>query len=364
MSKVKAPIAATGGLLSKILKNSSLKHIDTLEQSVVFNDKDNIRTNCPALNVALSGDLFGGYQSGLTIFAGPSKHFKSMLGLRLVAAYLNKYPDAVCLFIDSEFGITPDYLLANGVDPARVIHAPVEHIEQMKFEVVGQLDKLERGEHLVIFVDSLGNAPSKKELQDVLDEKEKADMSRAKSIKSFFRMCTPLLNIKDVPMIVINHVYEEQGMFAKTVMGGGTGPYLSADNILFISRQQEKDSKDKVIGYNFNLRVEKSRYTKEKSVIPINVTWKGGFNPFSSLFSMAKDCGIINEVTKGYYSLVDGDTGEILLDKAKQSQFGKEEFMKLLKMKKFADEVILKYQIPPTNIDQDLQDDLDEVMNG
>ena len=355
--------AATGGLMSKIRGNSSLKYIDTLDQSVVFNDKDSIRTSCPALNVALSGELFGGYQSGLTIFAGPSKHYKSMLGLRCVAAYLKKHPDSVCLFVDSEFGITPDYLKANGVDPARVLHAPVEHIEQMKFEIVGQLDKLVRGEKLVIFVDSLGNCPSKKELQDALDEKEKADMSRAKSIKSFFRMCTPLLNIKDVPMIVINHVCEEQGLFAKTIMSGGTGPYLSADTILFISRAQEKDGTE-VVGYNFNLRVEKGRLSKEKSVIPINVTWAGGFNPFSSLFSMAQDCGIINEVTKGWYQFVNADTGEILIEKAQKSKFGKDQFLQLLKMKKFEADVKEMYHIPPTNVDQDLQDDLDEVMNG
>lgn len=357
-----APAAKSNSLLSKVMSNSSLKWIDTLDDSVVFNDKDNIRTNCPALNIACSGDAFGGFTSGLTIFAGPSKHFKSMLGLRLVGAYLNKYPDGVCLFVDSEFGITPSYLLANGVDPKRVIHAPVEHIEQMKFEVVGQLNKLDRNDRVIIFVDSLGNCPSKKELQDVIDEKEKTDMSRARSIKSFFRMCIPLLNIKNVPMVVINHVYEEQGLFPKMIMSGGSGPYLSADTIFFISRAQEKDGTD-VVGYNFNLRVEKSRYVKEKSVIPINVTWEGGFNPFSSMFNIALKSDIINEVTKGYYSFIDGDTGEILIEKTRKSTFNKDHFIRMLKMQTFKDFIKLEYQIPPANLSHELQEELDEVMN-
>lgn len=349
-------------LRAKILGNSSLKHIDTLAESVVFNDKDMIRTNIPALNIAFSGDAYGGFTSGLTVIAGPSKHFKSNLGLRAVAAYLNKYKDGVCLFIDSEFGITPNYLQSNGIDPDRVIHAPVEHIEQMKFEIVGQLDKLERNEHLIIFVDSLGNCPSKKELSDALEEKEKTDMSRAKSIKSLFRMVTPLLNLKDVPMVVINHVYEEQGaMFAKTIMSGGTGVYLSSDTILFISRAQEKEGTE-VVGYNFNLRIEKSRFVKEKSVIPINVTWNGGVNPFSALFNIALECGIISETKKGFYSFVDGDTGEILIESTRKSTFGKEHFVKILKMKRFQEFVVSTYQIPKTDIQKELLDELEDVM--
>ena len=355
---------ANSALVSKIIGRSSLKFIDTLDESVVFNNKDTIRTPVPALNIALGGDLFTGFQSGLTILAGPSKHYKSMLGLRIVSAFLKKYEDAACLFIDSEFGITPAYLKANGVDPTRVVHAPVEHIEQMKFEAVNQLNELAREDKLIIFVDSLGNCPSKKELNDALEEKEKVDMSRAKSIKSLFRMVTPLLNIKDVPMTVINHVYEEQGLFPKMIMSGGSGPYLSADTIFFISRSQEKEGTD-VVGYNFNLRVEKSRFTKEKSVIPINVTWEGGLNAFSGLFNMAKECGIIAEESKGWYNLVDISTGEVLTEKKIQkSKIDKDMYIKILKMPAFAEYVKETYQIPPQNLDEELQNELEDVMNG
>jgi hypothetical protein len=48
-----------------------------------------------------------------------------------------------------------------------------------------------------------------------------ADMTRAKQIKSLFRMVTPHLTMKDIPMIVVNHTYKTMEMFAKDVVGGG-----------------------------------------------------------------------------------------------------------------------------------------------
>lgn len=98
-------------LASKLLKNTTLKgRVDSLDNSKFFGKTEFIPTDIPMLNVALSGRIDGGLTPGLTVIAGPSKHFKSNYALVMVASFLKKYPDAVCLFYDSEFGITPDYL--------------------------------------------------------------------------------------------------------------------------------------------------------------------------------------------------------------------------------------------------------------
>ncbi len=78
-------------------------------------------------------------------------------------------------------------------------------------------------------------------------------MSRAKQIKSLFRMVTPHLTLKDIPMVVVNHTYKEIGLYPKDIVGGGTGSYYSADNIYILGRQQEKEGTD-LIGYNFIIR--------------------------------------------------------------------------------------------------------------
>jgi hypothetical protein len=174
-----------------------------------------------------------------------------------------------------------------------------------------QLTALERGEHVMIVIDSIGNLASKKEVEDALNEKSVADMSRAKQLKSLFRMITPYLTLKDIPMVVVNHTYKEIGMFPKDIVGGGTGSYYGSDNIWILGRQQDKDS-DGIQGYHFVINVEKSRYVKEKSKIPITVNYQGGINRWSGLLDVAIDGGYIVKPKVGWYARVDKETGEVL----------------------------------------------------
>jgi RecA/RadA recombinase len=296
-------------LLDKIKKNSTIKDSAILSKSKFFSEKDMIQTEVPMMNVALSADLDGGLTPGLTMFAGPSKHFKTAFSLLLAKAYLDKYKDAVMLFYDSEFGTPKKYFESFEIDMDRVVHTPITDVEQLKFDIMQQLKEVERSERLFIIVDSIGNLASKKEVEDALDGKSVADMSRAKQIKSLFRMVTPHLTLKDIPMVVVNHTYKEIGLYPKDIVGGGTGSYYSADNIFIIGRQQDKDGTE-LLGYNFIINVEKSRYVKEKSKIPVTVSFDGGINRFSGLLDVALEGGFVIKPSNGWYSKVNKETGE------------------------------------------------------
>ena len=228
-------------ILEKLKKNSSIKETAILSKSKFFNNKDMITTGVPMVNVALSGKLDGGLTPGLTMWAGPSKHFKTAFSLLMAKSYMDKYQDAVLLFYDSEFGTPIKYFETFGIDMDRVLHTPLTDIEQLKFDIMQQFQGVDRGDKLIVILDSIGNLASKKEVDDALEGKSVADMSRAKQVKSLFRMITPHLNLKDIPMIVVNHTYKEIGLYPKDIVGGGTGSYYSADNIFIIGRQQEKD---------------------------------------------------------------------------------------------------------------------------
>jgi hypothetical protein len=208
---------------------------------------------------------------------------------------------------------------------------------------------------------------SKKEVEDALEGKSVADMSRAKQVKSLFRMVTPHLTMKDVPMIVVNHTYKEIGMFPKDIVGGGTGSYYSADNIFIIGRQQEKEGTE-VVGYNFIINVEKSRYVKEKSKIPVTVSFDGGVSRWSGLLDLALDSGLVVKPTNGWYSRVDVSTGEIESKKYRIKETDTKDFwMPIITSKKFQDYVTDKYQIAAGEIMQGGIDNLfDEIvtMNG
>jgi hypothetical protein len=208
----------------------------------------------------------------------------------------------------------------------------------------------------MVIVDSVGNLASKKEVEDALEGKSVADMTRAKQLKSLFRMVTPHLTIKDIPMIVVNHTYKEQGMFPKDVVSGGTGIYYSADSIFIIGRQQEKEGND-IVGYNFIINVEKSRYVREKSKIPVEVTYEGGISKWSGLLDIALEGGFVTKPSNGWYAIVDKATGEIGEKSRIKDTYSKDFWNPIINNQEFRDYVQKRYEVSHGQLGQDLVDD-------
>ena len=301
-------------LLDKLVKNSTINLTAQLSKSKVFGKKEMCQTPVPMVNVALSGDVDGGLSPGLLVLAGPSKHFKSAFALLMAAAYMKKHDDAILLFYDSEFGTPQAYFESFGIDMDRVVHTPITNVEELKFDIANQLDSIDKKDNVCIIIDSVGNLASKKEVEDAMNEKSVADMSRAKALKSLFRIVTPHLNLKDIPLIAVNHTYQEIGLFPKAIVSGGTGIYYSADAIWIIGRQQDKVGTE-IQGYHFVINIEKSRHVKEKSKIPISVSWDGGIVKWSGLMEIAEKGGYLRKPKVGWYEAVDPSTGEIISDK-------------------------------------------------
>jgi len=264
----------------------------------------------------------------------------------MVSAFLKKYKDGIVLFYDSEFGTPQSYFNTFGIPFDSVVHTPITDIEELKFDIMQQMKELTRDEHVMIVIDSIGNLASKKEVDDAMDGKSVADMSRAKQLKSLFRMITPHLTLKDIPMVVINHTYKTIEMYSKDVVGGGTGSYYGSDNIWILGRQQDKDDKE-IKGYHFVINVEKSRYVKEKSKIPITISYEGGINRWSGLLDIAVDGGYIIKPKVGWYATVDKETGEVHTPSMRAGDIvdNKEFWMKLFKDTDFAKYIENRYMM-------------------
>ena len=323
-------------IMDKLRSNSKIKETQILSESKFFTEADMVPTDVPMINVALSGSMDGGLAPGLTVLAGPSKNFKTSFGLIMASAYLKKYKDAVLLFYDSEFGSPQSYFENFDIDTSRVLHVPITNVEELKFDIVGQMEQLDRKDKVIIMIDSIGNLASKKELDDAINEKSVADMSRAKALKGLFRMCTPYLNMKDIPLVAVNHTYQEIGLFPKAIVSGGTGIYYSADNIWILGRQQDKKGTE-IQGYHFVINVEKSRYVKEKSKIPITVSWEGGVQKYSGLLDVALETGHVVKPSNGWYQK-DGDERKVRLDETMLKEFWdpifqETEFSKIIQQK-------------------------------
>lgn len=302
-------------IVNKLLKNSTIKDTAILTESKVYGKKDMIPTQVPMINVALSGKIDGGLTPGVTTLAGPSKNFKSAFSLLMGAAYQNQYPESGLLFYDSEFGTPESYFDSFNNDKQRVVHTPITDIEKLKHDLMTQLNGIDRGDKVCIIIDSIGNLASRKEIDDALDGKVVADMTRAKAMKSFFRMVTPHLTLKDIPMIVVNHTYKSLEMYSREVVSGGTGIMYSSDNVWIIGRQQDKDADKNLAGYNFIINVEKSRYVKEKSKIPITVNFDGGISKYSGLSETALEGGYLTKVKisrSNGLQAINRETGELI----------------------------------------------------
>lgn len=308
----------TNTLMQRLKKASTLEYSEVLADSTIYNDRELVPTPVPALNIAYSADIDGGLSSGLHVWAGPSRHFKSLFCLVSAASYLHHHPDSVVVFYDNEFGSPADYFKSAGIDPKRVLHSPFTTLEELRTDIVNQLNEIKRGDKVIIVVDSLGLAASNKEVKDAEDGSDKADMTRAKVNKSLFRIVTPHLRIKDIPMLVVQHTYETMEMYSKTVVSGGTGTMLAAENVYILGRQQAKEGTE-LMGYNFIINVEKSRYVKDKMKIPVLVRRKGGIARWGGLFELAVEGGFIHRNSAVSYSLVDAN-GEVDPEKFRRKE--------------------------------------------
>jgi hypothetical protein len=173
-------------------------------------------------------------------------------------------------------------------------------------------------------------------------------MSRAKQMKSLFRMVTPHLTIKDIPMVVVNHTYKEIGLYPKDVVSGGTGVYYSADNIFIIGRQQEKDGTE-LTGYNFIINVEKSRYVREKSKLAVEVSFEGGISKWSGLLDVAMEGGFVIKPSNGWYARAGEDKKYRLADTQ-----NKEFWLPIITNKAFNEFVETRYKVSSNSIMSDM----------
>lgn len=147
-----------------------------------------------------------------------------------------------------------------------------------------------------------------------------------------------------------NNYDEQQYVLENGVVTHNTGIYYSADNIWILGRQQDKKNNE-IKGYHFVINVEKSRYVKEKSKIPISVSWEGGVQNWSGLLEVALAGEYVIKPSAGWYQRYDSETGEILGNKYREKDTLSEEFWKpILEETDFKEFIRKQYQIGKTSL--------------
>ena len=250
------------------------------------------------LNVVFSGDLFGGIPNNRTIcLAGDSGTGKTFLLLNMVAKaqQLGYY----VVYYDTEGAVDVDNIQSFGVDPERFDHQPVSDIAKFRTSITTLVKKMMEAKQakmtlpkIMICLDSLGMLATTKEIDDAISGNTAADMTRAKSIRSLFRIITSDLTGLGIPFVFTNHTYASTGMFPTVNLSGGGGLIYSASVILALSKAQIKEGTVQT-GIIVTVKTLKNRFGKP---IPIkfHIRWDKGMNPYIGMeeYMNWENCGV------------------------------------------------------------------------
>jgi hypothetical protein len=158
------------------------------------------------------------------------------------------------------------------------------------------------------------------------------------------------MKIKSIKQIGQQPVYDisvaevEHYVLKNGVVTHNTGVMLASDNVWLIGRSQDKDGTE-LSGYNFTIRIEKSRYVREKSAIPITVKFEGGLSKYTGLLEIALESKAVQKPSNGWYSRVDDD-GVMEDKKFRAKDIDNKDFWEpVLKTNLFKDYLTLTYKV-------------------
>ena len=305
-------------------KASSLKDIfeavDALNTDASMLSEDNslsivgdwIDTGSYALNAIFSGSLYKGIPVGrVTGFSGPSGAGKTLIVNKIIANAQKKgYFAAVW---DTEAAVDKQSAEGVGIDPKRLKYYPVETVEDCRNQIATFLDKIiaanDPNLKVIIAIDSLGNLASAKELRDVTEGKDAADMgTKAKAMKSMMRALTFKAAKARVPILFTNHIYDNPtSLYPELVkrQSGGSGPIYLASLLVQLATRNEKIDKNEgeeaiavahnVSGVTLSAMTVKNRFAPPFLKAELYNNFRTGLTRYAGLADMAVAFGVITQ---------------------------------------------------------------------
>lgn len=282
--------------IGKIMDGISEKTGIIIEDEGGNKGREFIDTGIYILNALFSKSILSGgiMNNRITALAGPSGVGKSFICYNICRnAQEQGYS---IIYIDTEFSIEMNDLSAYGLDTSadKLRLVRTNKVEEIKVFLTQMLDELKKAkiegydiDKVLIVVDSAGQLASNKEVEDAIAGKDKADMSRAKAIKSLFRIINSDLGFLNIPLLVTNHTYMSMDLFPRPIMSGGTGLQYSASTIVMLSKAKLKtgDEDELDIGQSgiiVTAKADKNRLAKPKKV-KFEIDFSTGCNPYKGL---------------------------------------------------------------------------------
>jgi len=256
------------------------------------------------LNALVSGSLYGGIPNNkITALAGDQATGKTFFALGMVSNFLDKDKESGVMYYDTEAAVTQEMMSTRGIDIDRLIVSEPETVQQFRHLTLQALNRYIEHKSdappMMMVLDSLGQLSTTKEVDDTAQGLETKDMTRAQIIKGTFRVLGLKLARAKVPMIITNHTYSSMGLYPTKEMSGGSGLKYTASTILMLSKKIDKDvGKDE--GNLIKVVAEKSRFTKEKKIVEVRLSYDTGLDRYYGLLDLAEKYEIIKKVSTRY----------------------------------------------------------------
>lgn len=281
--------------------------------SVGFRDPDTwLSTGSYGLNYLISGDFYKGVPLGkVTVIAGESSAGKSYI----VSGNIVKDAQAQGIFvvmIDSENALDEAWLKALGVDTSedKLLKINAAMIDDVAGIINGFVKEYKDNysdvpmadrPKVLFVVDSLGMLLTPTEVNQFQAGEMKGDMGRkAKQLKALVSNCVNMFGDLNIGLVATNHTYASQDQYSgeTQVVSGGSG-FVYASSIVVVmskTRLKEDDEGNKikeVRGIRATCKVVKTRYSKPFEGIKLNIPWETGMDPYSGLFDMFYETGVL-----------------------------------------------------------------------
>ena len=288
-------------MLNNLIKESGNDMASIVSSGIIGDCSTFVDTGSYSLNALMSGSLYGGVPSNkITCLAGSESVGKTFFALSIAKNYLDNNKDGMILYFESEGALTSDMLKERGLDPDRFGVFPVATVEEFRTQCIKIIDSIKEGQKIMIFLDSLGNLSTKKEMEDSASGSDKRDMTRAPVVRGTFRTLAIKLSAKNIPLIITNHTYDKVGsMFPSKEISGGGGIKYAASTIVTLGKRKNKDGTE-VIGNIIKCKLVKGRMTKEESIIETMLDYQKGLDKYYGLVSIAEKYDIFKKVSTRY----------------------------------------------------------------
>lgn len=173
-------------------------------------------------------------------------------------------------------------------------------------------------------------------------------------------------NVGKKPVFDISVEDAEHYILENGVVSHNSGPMLSAQTVIFIGKRQVKDGSE-LEGFEFVLKINKSRKVIEGSKFPITVKFDGGIDPYSGLLDIAMDLGFVIKPKNGWYSRCFNVNGEMQQEqkswRAKDTNC-KEFWGPLFKHEPFRLAIENEYRLKEASVRDDIAQEIENILDA